>query len=234
MTDLLIEFNWTIDSRLYMGSGAARLGVADRTIQRDAEGLPLIRGDAVKGVIRRAAEAWVRDLNPKLGAESEETSLPPPGVMQRVFAPGDTGKLWRFCEPVRIVSPGRLAVQAATRIDPKTRIAQSKTLHARESWDGGVTFRLRVEGYGLNLTKGSDDWYDTLFVLAAIGLAEQVGGGDGTGLGQIRLGDLHLCPPCPGLRESLADEGEIEALIQHLGGAACQTKEGGQHGDLAN
>jgi CRISPR/Cas system CSM-associated protein Csm3 (group 7 of RAMP superfamily) len=214
MTDLRIEFQWHVEGRLSVASGASLVGVADNCLKKDPQGRVRLPGDGAKGAIRGATENWVRAIVAKMDPEKEDRSSPPPGVLQRVFAP--RGGEWRFFDPVWIGGAGGAAVHSSTRIADANRVAESGTRRSRESWDGGAAFRLAIEGWGLDLTEESEDWWDALFCLVAAGLTEQVGGGDGTGYGRITLRGLHLCPARKDLIEAVFDEVRLGKLLERL------------------
>lgn len=226
MNNLTIEFTWIVSSRLHVGSGLSRLGYADRCLQKDKEGIVRYSGDAVKGAIRHSAEAVLRWLIPGVPEEDNEDSAPPPGVLRRLFQSHESGKYWRFEMPKVERLLGLATTYASTAIDPDSGVAKTATLRTRETWDKGAQIRGRITGFNIDTDA---DWADAMLLVAAIASTEQIGGGRGTGLGEVLLGSITVSEPGSFNLNALGDPEMIrrlQKLLKDNAPAAATMKKG--------
>jgi hypothetical protein len=220
--EIRLSLHWKV---LQIGSGASRPGFVDALLCLDSQGRPAINGNSAKGLLRGIAEPWVRSIAEQSGSglsqEKNDSSIPPPGILRRLFAGNERGPWWRGIEPRIREHEGGAVVRGQTRIDPGTRTAVKNSLRSREVWQGSVVYEFGVMGLGLDLAKNSSDWWDALFWMVVMLSADYVGGGSGTGAGWVQaVSNLRLEPDCPSLRKAVVDEEAIKKLIERIGVAA--------------
>ena len=221
MNDLSIRCLWETERPLHLGTGISRAGYADRIIQL-VNGKPRIRGEAVKGAIRGAAERLSRWLDYKQGPEETDGSSPTHPVLRRIFAALEAGPckcLYRF-HPAQFESKkGEPFLFASTAINPITGTAQEQTLRVIEAWPRDALFRFEVSASGGDWQSGEHpDYWDAMFIVAAILCTEQVGGKRGVGFGTVRCQELEVrVNGKPGFDPSLiAQEDTVKKLALHL------------------
>ena len=194
MTPFEITARWTVPTPLHLGTGLSHAGVADRTIRRDAAGLPIIPGDAVKGAIRSLAERAVRWLGPDTRPESEDDSRPTHPALRRIFSPAHYAPQYRFPAAVH-QHGGQLCSLASTAIDLGSGVAKNETLRVTESWSAGATFAVRIAGRGGAWHRpDSPDYLDLVLLLTALVSLDAIGGRKGTGQGSLQISALAITP----------------------------------------
>jgi len=205
---------WRVSGSLHIGTGLSRNGVADRIIRiGPSTGRPMVPGDAVKGAIRGLAERTVRWLAPTTEPEGRDDSVPKHPALRRLFRVQSGEALYRFFPAIHIKG-GKPVSVAGTSINPETGVARDETLRVLQSWSGGSTFRLRIEGRGGEwLDSNSRDYLDLILLLAALVSTDGIGGHKGTGQGAVTIEDLQLSPLA---LPDLADRGLLERLQQSL------------------
>ena len=189
MAEIDITWDWVARAPLHVGSGLSQPGIADRLVQRDSVGRPVIGGDAVKGAIRMAAEQFAGWLGHsqhdiyRLQQNAEPQSQP----LAQVFGGGATAR----CTPgIYDVAGGsqtkRAHVVAATAINHDTGTADEGTLRKTEIVPAGARFRAR---YTVLAPQDSVDAAATLLVAALLSV-ESIGARAGIGWGHLDLENL--------------------------------------------
>ena len=156
MTDIITELLIEVDIRSYWHGGTGRAGGddVDALIDKDADGLPVLRGRHLKGLLRDAAErlaAWqalgwndMARINILFGREAIPAKLAQGGELER---PGQASApaCVRFsdaCLPPQIAEKVRAKPElanglvqrlASTRIEFETGAAADKTLRSIEA-----------------------------------------------------------------------------------------------------
>jgi hypothetical protein len=221
MSDLIIRCLWKTERPLHLGTGIARAGYADRIIQL-VHGKPRIRGEAVKGAIRGAAERLSRWLDYKQGPEDADGSAPTHPVLSRIFAGLEEGPckcLYRFHPAQYEGKKDEPFLFASTAINSFTGTAREETLRVIEAWPREALFRFEISGSGGNWHSAEQrDYWDAMFIVAAILCTGQVGGKRGAGFGTVRCQQLTILvdgQPCFDSAQ-LAQEHTVERLALHL------------------
>ena len=218
MSEIEIEFEWRIASRFQTGSGISRPGGADHCIRVDAAGNPVLTPEAAKGAIRQSAEAVARWLVPLPASVDAAATCHVIGfpTLYRLLSGGSGTHFWRIGTPVLVQPDGNVTTYASTAIDPNTRVAKTDHLRREEYWEGSPIFRIRYEGYGLDLAPETADWYETFFLLLAIVSAEEIGGSRGTGSGEVLLESLDVGPATVEWKANLQSPEQIQKLSNSL------------------
>lgn len=207
MPALEVTWTWVLESPLHAGAGLSRPGVADRLIQRDANNGPTVRGDAVKGALRMAAEQ-VADW---LGApqQYESNAEPRSWPLARLFG-GDArarfGVNW-------LASTDTTAVLASTSIERDTGRAKDQTLRKIEVLAPGSKINATV---AVTLEKTDDPLLLATLLVAAVGAAENLGGKAGIGWGRLRVEDLTLKSPLGDTTDDAVRANRLKALGEAL------------------
>ena len=199
-----IEFTWKTTTSLGIHTGLARAGSVDRAVRTRKNGagreLPEIPGEAVKAVIREAAERMLRWQKENQDKEEPDRSVPTHPTLARLFAPqwvlppaNETNTSYLYRGATVDVSTGPEPTrmeQSATSINPATGAAANNTLRTIEVWKKGIRFKVNIRAEGGDWSDGSTDRKDLFFLLKAIACADTIGGGWGIGRGGIQLEDL--------------------------------------------
>jgi CRISPR/Cas system CSM-associated protein Csm3 (group 7 of RAMP superfamily) len=203
-----INFVWVTTSLLAVHTGLARAGGVDRTVRKRRKGqkeVPELPGEAVKAVIREAAERILRWQNKNTNLEKPDQSIPTDPAIARLFAPqwgeglGSQSKARYFfggalgesgTEQDGVVGSMELLEITSTKIDQTTGTAADNTLRSVESWKPGVQFKLQIEGVDGDWSAGSPDLKDLHLLLMAILSADAIGGGWSIGRGGLSLSKI--------------------------------------------
>jgi CRISPR-associated protein Csx10 len=122
----------------------------DAALQRDADGVPVIRGSNVVGLLRGGLERLAA-LSPLKEYEKDEDGLP-----ERLFGTAEKPKRWYFSSarpvdleqplPQNAWHPGHDGAQQVTRVrvNPRTRRAKPHQLFSQEMGDARLGFRFRA------------------------------------------------------------------------------------------
>jgi CRISPR-associated protein Csx10 len=215
-----------------IGSGQGRVGGIDRTIRRDADGLPFVPAKTLTGVLRDAAERVASILD----GDTSKSCKSWDGWVLEVFGglrSGDAPAPARLSIRPALLTGGVRAVlladpalrEAATRIKPAVRIdeASGRALddhlrfeeHATSGLELVAPFTLDLSGLGQGRTEPID-----LLVLAAAEV-RAIGAGRRRGAGRCRVTvELPSTGPSVALEEVLRRlcphqapaEGELQAV----------------------
>lgn len=187
--NITIKFEWTAQGPTHVGTGISRLGHADRLIRCDWEHRPVIPGDAVKGAIRGTAERLLRWLLPGTPQGPEESSMPDHPVLRRIFAPQEISQFYRF-QPASLVhgSPNLVVTVSSTAIDYQSGTAKTDSLRTMESLVRKASFQGIIKAYNGDWSNSnSPDYWDLMFLWAAILATDGVAGKKGAGYGRVLL-----------------------------------------------
>lgn len=205
MVRLEMTWTWTTLSSLHCGSGLSEPGYADRLVQTDLKGNPVLLGDAVKGALRMSAEqvlSWLKANDAHYHHSSHTGSAEPEhavlaalfgGAGRQHYAPGTLGS-----------TAVAKTVTAATAIDRHSGRAKDDTLRYIESVDRGARFECRCT-----------IWFDReqlvepsiTLLLAALAATESVGAKAGIGWGKVKSEDAKVIvvPAAAGASEDVVD-----------------------------
>lgn len=204
MSELVIDWEWALESALHCGSGVSQAGFADRLIQRDEHGRPIVPGDAVKGALRLSAEqifAWLG--NPQEEQAYGEISEPQHALLDALFGGAASARF----EAARLQQDvaGQTMCLPGTRINRTTGRADDDTLRTVEVLAPGAVFRGRCR-----LWASEDEERSLLrsLLLASLLATESIGGRVGTGWGRIKVQSISTDGSEP---TSLTEE-SVEAL----------------------
>jgi len=179
MPEIVISWAWKLESPLHCGSGISQAGFADRLIQRDEHGWPIIPGDAVKGALRLSAEqifAWLGNQQERIAYG--EVAEPTHPLLARLFG-GSACARFEAARPQVDAATMRLP---GTRINRTTGRADDNTLRTIEVLAPGVLLTTRCR-----LWPQSDEEGKLLgsFLLACVAATESIGGRAGAGWGRV-------------------------------------------------
>lgn len=186
MQQIEVTWVWRTLSPMHCGAGLSSPGYADRLVQADESGTPLIVGDAVKGALRMSAEqvlAWLGyDSAPYQRSSYSGPAEPVHSVLSTLF--GGRGR--HHFTPGHLVDPTKWkkAVTAATAIDRRSGRALDETLRYIESVAPGAEFRCSCTWWIADRSMLEPSV--TLF-LAALAATESVGAKVGSGWGRVAL-----------------------------------------------
>jgi CRISPR/Cas system CSM-associated protein Csm3 (group 7 of RAMP superfamily) len=180
------EWTWETLTPMHCGSGVARPGYADRLLQRDRSGRPVMVGDAVKGALRLAAEqilGW-QGYVASYGATAEPTHP----LLAALFG----GHAEQRYSAARLdpAGGGRVAtmVVPSTAIDRHSGRALDNTLRGVEILAPGARFAASC-----TVRVPADRCEPALTLLvAALAAAESVGAKAGIGWGRVKLAALSI------------------------------------------
>jgi len=194
MGNMELRWIWKTVTPSHIGGGYSRAGFADRTVRLEG-GHAVLPSEAVKGAIRGSAEQLARWLGAK-EEENEMESIPRITVLQRIFAPDETERYYRFCG-CRSERPVTAYTYSSTKINPETRSAADNTLRTIEMIPGGLEFAGRIQLLAGDWNdSGSADYRDAVFLAAAVAATEGIGGKKGSGLGRLACVKLEIGNAC--------------------------------------
>jgi len=187
-----LEFDIEFKSDYHVGAGHGLGLQVDSALLRDADGVPVIRGTVLAGLLR---ESLVNLLALKPVAENQPDIR---STVDRIFGTPRYKKRWRIssARPKDMAAPqapsgawrsGETAAQITTRVrvNPRTRRAEKNKLFTREEGDGCLRFHFVAEC-------DSDD--DTAqreaeYLVAAARMLRNLGAGKRRGYGEC---EIHL------------------------------------------
>jgi CRISPR-associated protein Csx10 len=147
---LTLTFEITLRSDYHVDAGHGLGFGVDAALQRDADGVPVIRGSNVVGLLRGGLERLAA-LSPLKEYEKDEDGLP-----ERLFGTAEKPKRWYFSSarpvdleqplPQNAWHPGHDGAQQVTRVrvNPRTRRAKPHQLFSQEMGDARLGFRFRA------------------------------------------------------------------------------------------
>ncbi|HEX7659354.1 MAG TPA: RAMP superfamily CRISPR-associated protein [Pseudonocardiaceae bacterium] len=188
------------------GTGVGRYGSYDKSVERDHDGLPIVRGGALTALLRDAAETVVRGLDEgesgvwhrwlvrlfgsQPGREGDETGQAPrPSslVSPPLRLPGPLRK-----EIIRHgIADATVVVRAGVRINHQTGVASDDTLRVEQRARAGLAltadWTLTIPG----ASQGDVSWPAELLLRAAASQVTAIGGKRRRGAGrcEVTIGD---------------------------------------------
>jgi len=182
-----LTFEITFRSNYHVGAGYGKGFNVDSAILREANGVPVIRGSALAGLLRDGAYRLLQ-LPPLIKHDTDK-------MLKRLFGSPERPKRWHIssARPKQIVPRDRdsQSVQRV-RIDPRTRRAEPRKLFSQEEGIAGHVFRFTVS------CADSDEAAldEAAFLVAAARNVRQLGRSRRRGLGEcsIRLTDVRGVP----------------------------------------
>ncbi|GMV42168.1 MAG: hypothetical protein AMXMBFR64_38840 [Myxococcales bacterium] len=200
-----LDFRLTFSTEWGIGTGGGRHGEVDRTIRRDAAGLPFVPGKSLLAALRDAAErlAWGLDggrrgpwhgwLDLIFGTQPGRTDAGAPVVygapVPARLIVGDAriegARELDGGAPPGGERPGWTTLKPGVALDPKTGTARDRTLRVEEVARRGVT--LTASGAWLDGLDGESLLVATAFLAAACGLVERIGGRRRRGHGRCKV-----------------------------------------------
>jgi CRISPR-associated protein Csx10 len=192
---LRLTFDITLRSDYHVDAGHGLGFGVDAALQRDADGVPVLRGSGIVGLLRGGLE-WLTKL-PPLGGYKQDLS-------DQLFGTPKRAKRWHFtsARPVGLEQPlrkgawhpGQDGAQQVTRVrvDPRTRRAKPRRLFSQETGDASLEFRFTAT------CPFADDAAldEAALLVAAARYVRQLGGSRRRGLGEcvIHLMDIDGVP----------------------------------------
>ena len=141
---LELAFEITLHSDYHVGVGYGLGFGVDSALHRDADGVPVLRGSSLAGLLRDGLHrlAELPPLATRTQADLEE----------RLFGTAGRAKRWRIASArpmgmgkplAAVLRPGEDAAQLVqrARIDPRTRRAEDRKLFSQEEGDARLKFR---------------------------------------------------------------------------------------------
>lgn len=209
-----LEFEIAFKSDYHIGAGHGLGLQVDSALLRDADGVPVIRGTALAGLLReslanllnlslfageqRCQAAGSRQAPASYCGQYTDDSVPCP--VCRIFGTPRHHKRWRIssARPEDLIKPqvlsdewgaGKAAAQITTRVrvNPRTRRAEENKLFTREEGDGSLRFRFVAECE----SNDADAQREAEWLIAAARTLRNLGAGKRRGYGEceIRLVD---------------------------------------------
>ncbi|MCS6842697.1 MAG: RAMP superfamily CRISPR-associated protein, partial [Roseiflexus sp.] len=209
-----LEFEIAFKSDYHIGAGHGLGLQVDSALLRDADGVPVIRGTALAGLLRESL-ANLLGLSPFAGEQrcqaagnrqapasycGQYTDDSVPCPVCRIFGTPRHHKRWRIssARPKDLIKPqvlsdewgeGKAAAQITTRVrvNPRTRRAEENKLFTREEGDGSLRFRFIAECEH----DDADAQREAEWLVAAARMLRNLGAGKRRGYGEceIRLVD---------------------------------------------
>jgi CRISPR-associated protein Csx10 len=198
---LELTFEITLQSNYHVGAGYGLGFGVDAALQRDADGVPTLRGSGLSGLLRDGLYR-LAELPPL--KERGDADLP-----KRLFGTAARAKRWRIASarPVGMEKPlprdawrpGEDAAQQVqrVRIDPRTRRAQDRKLFSQEEGDARLKFHFTA-----TCSVADDAALDEAALLvAAARYVRQLGRSRRRGLGEcvihlVRVTGVDAPPEC--------------------------------------
>ncbi|RRR73725.1 MAG: hypothetical protein EI684_08435 [Candidatus Viridilinea halotolerans] len=205
---LKLTFRMTLQSDYHIGAGYGQGSSIDSALQRDADGLPVVRGTTVTGLLREGLRFLVEEAALGASPQWQQFSQQMPASAQRGRAPlaGDwlfgspqQSKRWRIssARPFGLAPTQELHVQGAhgaahVRVDPATRRAEQRKLFVREEGDQRWEFH-----FSATLDEASPTCYaEALLLVAAARAVRALGAGRRRGRGACSI-HLHALEGWP-------------------------------------
>ena len=182
---LTLTFEITLRSDYHVDAGHGLGFGVDAALQRDADGVPVIRGSNVVGLLRGGLER-LATLPPL--KKRKYGDLP-----ERLFGTAANPKRWYFssARPVDwersvrpgVWRPGHVGAQQVTRVrvDPRTRRAKPHQLFSKEVGDGSLTFRFTATSHAADKETTLNE---AALLVASARYVRQLGGSRRRGLGE--------------------------------------------------
>jgi CRISPR-associated protein Csx10 len=200
---LKLTFEITLRSDYHVDAGHGLGFGVDAALQRDADGVPVIRGSNIVGLLRGGLERLAK--LPPLEENLEENDRNLSNWLSGwLFGTAAKPKRWFFtsARPVDLEQPlhqgawrpGQDGARQATRvrIDPRTRRAKPRQLFSQEVGDARLTFRFEATCHATDESALDE----AALLVAAARYVRQLGGSRRRGLGEcvIHLTDVDGVP----------------------------------------
>lgn len=192
-----LAFEIRLDADFHLGAGHGAGPLVDTALLRDGDGVPVIRGTALAGLLRDGLSRLLRE--PPLAAARARTCDVAAGncrgsdpcIICRLFGSPAQPKLWRLSS-ARALQEGAAAVEWSdglhsqvvrrVRVDPRTRRAEDGKLFAEE--EGSSALRFRFTATRLTPDAGDEDaWDEAAALVAAARMVRHLGSGRRRGRG---------------------------------------------------
>ena len=184
---LKLTFEITLRSDYHVDAGHGLGFGVDAALQRDADGVPVLRGSGIVGLLRGSLERLATLPPLKKYGKKDKVNLP-----DRLFGTAAKPKRWYFTSarpadleqplPQNTWHPGQDGAQqvSRTRVDPRTRRAKPGQLFSKEVGDGSLKFRFKATCHA------TDDAAldEAALLVAAARYVRQLGGSRRRGLGE--------------------------------------------------
>ncbi|ABU59344.1 RAMP superfamily CRISPR-associated protein [Roseiflexus castenholzii] len=183
-----LEFEIEFKSDYHIGAGYGLGLQVDSVLLRDADGVPVIRGTVLAGLLR---ESLTTLLTLQVFASDQH-------VVDTIFGSLARQKRWRISSarpagmmtplvPSDVWSAGKTAAQITTRVrvNPRTRRAEKNKLFTREEGDGSLRFRFVAECQN----DDADAQREAEWLVAAARMLRNLGAGKRRGYGEC---EIHL------------------------------------------
>ncbi len=200
MGELAILIRLTLETPLSVGGAGATGAEADKMVQRDVQGRPIIPASQIKGRLRHACESLARQLEISVCQPPHpETTCP---HVDSVPKSGDGKRLCLVCrlfgspahqsplrfsdlrfEPVGEDS----AVRPGVGVDRRRGTVQENLLFLTETVMAGAEFTRRDGDEPLPAIRGKVSREEALFLLAGLQSIQSWGGAKSRGLGWANL-----------------------------------------------
>ncbi len=182
-----LAFEITFESDYHVGAGHSLGLQVDSALLRDPDGVPVIRGTVLAGLLRERMESLCN-----------LTGKCPDAIVASIFGTPKHKKRWRIssARPASMEVPqlksglwkaGEAAAQITTRVrvNPRTRRAEENKLFTREEGDGELRFRFIAECE----RDDAQAQLEAEWLLAAARMLRNIGAGKHRGYGEC---DIHF------------------------------------------
>lgn len=231
-----LEFALIFTSDFHIGAGHGHGTLIDSALLRDPDGVPVIRGTIIAGLLRESLMNLIGlDMFRERYQRCQASGKPQNGAhipaycgqfhpddedcpVCAIFGSPRHPHHWRIssARPVELVSPqqpdtwqsGRTAAQVThrVRVDPRTRRAEEHKLFTREEGSGDLTFRFSIE----TLSNDSRAREQEVWLFAAARLIRNLGASKRRGKGECTI---HLMD---GNKRDESKEKELLAACEQL------------------
>lgn len=226
-----LTFRIRLLSDYHVSAGHGKGALLDSALHRDADGIPVLRGTTITGLLRdglhelvktpplQQSHQWKEHFEPILNLPSGSGRSPQ--VADFLFGAPWSPKRWRIssAHPLDLTNPqntktvqGEIGAQPAThvRVDPALRRAEARKLFRREEGDQRLDFTFTVECQEMT----SAMLAEAVLLVAAARMVRYIGAGRRRGRGQcaIHLDQVTGWPVAEG--ETEADEQSLLTLFE--------------------
>lgn len=209
-----LKFKISILSDYHIGAGYGK-GIIDSMILRDKDGLPIIRGTTLTGLLRQGIWKLLQlDIlrqhsrckqsggsgDPYCISDDRESLCP----ICRILGSPKHPKRWRISsaqvEDPSVLKPEKILWR--NRVDPQTRTAEERKLFSEEISGGKINFTFTVD----NVSDDKATLEEAAFIVAAFRVMRNIGASSRRGKGQCQI---HLIDISPNLFKSRDIENEM-------------------------
>jgi CRISPR-associated protein Csx10 len=210
-----LKFRLTLHSDYHISAGHGLGDAIDSALQRDSDGLPVLRGTSVTGLLRDGLRRLADHpkLQPSLSPPAPSGTGRSPQMADRFFGAPHSPKRWMIssARPKEAVAPqqrsGLIGSHAAAhvRVDPATRRTEARKLFVREEGDHRwqFTFTATCE------TRDDNTLAEAALLVAAARMVQNLGAQRRRGRGQCTI-DLESVE---GWERDAATQNDQDALL---------------------